>query len=1501
MIGQVREPMLLSVGDLISVVQVGYSVYKKVSSDPAWPDPNAIYVSSVKTTALGRAPQFKSPLGIRIDLDQDEFAYRLRAEGIDLTSFSPLAVDLNTDLNSKVAPILLQPGVLLGCDPTQIDLGWAKDLLRQAHMSYQDALMERWPNQSQFMVLAHLASKVRALADEQQNIYHSVLSAYIKSPSDRIATTTYTVLSRPERRPPDREFPRPELQPLFRELQEGELGNRVLITGEAGIGKSTFANALARRLLAAELLVLALDARDFRACRSEADLAHALELSGPLRDVLMSTASLREDKRLYIVVDQLDGAFDVALPGLIRDVARARLTGVTWIVFAKSSSTTEQEAVAAFRADDWHVESLDPLDDSWTHAELERLGIANPNQVLVDVCRIPMHLAVCGSMTAGQRVGLPSESSRAVLADIWRIGIQAALDKHPSTERHRLSAVLLELAVRAQASLDGEFGWTDLVNAELVETLESQRLLVLQGPTRGRFSHELIPVWVLAVDAANSQKRAGSLLDRIAPYRVHDLVVTISRQMDPQVLKEWEVRFVEDLLVDDRFLLSTREDALDHLLPKAGLPCADLVEVVIGALKRRSPLASSLLSRRLGPEWAQTLLDHGLLTAAPEPVDDTLPYWPAHTFLTRTASAHPQVVVEHFKRLRGHAQYRGQALDLLTSLPAQYAVACLDLILRFLVEQPHVAHFHIHRLFARFVEAHEWPSALTLLEAMLHPLSVSRTLGSLTTDVFWDQPNGVQLRVAHLLDDPESQAALAATIRHCPIDVLQLVETANRQVADLMQVGSHWIREVLDGHERASIYPAVDDLLEIQRDCLYELVRVDSTAARARLLDYLETPGLARRLALHVLARHSDRLRDLALASVDKPELWLDHTCSKELAELFQAIWPFIPLEHRSVLFEKLRSGEIWQARRTDSLDTDPLTKAYGDQLARDWFSLIAPSLDREQSAVLDQLIHQYGLARNPLPQARDTASSNIDDDPSDIAELQVLDGPTLIERARTTPISEPNPFYRVDRFAAHLARAIRNRRQELGPQIITLLDVRPTLANYLFNVTWRYDEGPCDPVEWALILEVAEKIVEVPATSKVFDQPAQSRINLDVVRMLESGLLVDDARMPEEHWPAACRLLAAIAHDPAPDEARQREMFDRRSKNPSSSAINIVINEPRTEALATLIDFCGWAKREKKRELQATLWPIIQSIWTQRSGQTSAQILADVYVLSDRLPWLAWLDRNFADQLSAQCLESHDQAVLEAAWRGLTLRHGPAYQVAHFSAGARRFLELDAAQDALREREPGNFALGLLGACVFQRGAYTGSLLEWAARNGSKALRQSLAYAAWRITSPESGSSPDDLADAWSACVPIGRDRLAALRALGSGFLGQDGELGYWQSFLTNHPDHVRIDDEPELVQLALLGFREGSAFDLRRWDEFVGVLERWHANTPARAAEIHLEAVQNRLAGGNRWMGQSEVERGFLRTALGNLASRGFAVNAIDRYQRAGFRMYDDLLHNS
>lgn len=1492
--------MLLSVGDLISALQVGYSVYKKVSSEPVWPDPDALYVSSVKTTVLGRAPQLKSPLGIRIELDQDEFANRLRAERIDLTTFSPLAVDLNVDLSRKVASILLQPGVLLGCDPTQIDLRWAIDLLQQAHQRYQDALMERWPDQTQFMVLAHLASKVRALADEHQTAYRSALSDYIKSSSDRIATTTYTVLSRPERRPPDREFPRPELQSLSRKLQEGETGNRVLITGEAGVGKSTFANALAREFLAGERLVLALDARNFRACQSEADLAHALELSGPLRDVLMSTASLRDDKRLYIVVDQLDGAFDVPLPGLIRDLARAHLAGVIWIVFAKSSSTTEREGVAAFRADDWHVESLDPLDASWTNAELNRLGITDPNQDLVDVCRIPMHMAVYGSMTVGQRAGLPSVSSRAVLADIWRARIQAVLDKHPSTERHRLSAVLLELAVRAQASPDGEFEWTDLLHAELVETLESHRLLALQGPTRGRFYHELIPVWVLAVDAARSQKHVGTLLDRIAPYRIHDVVIATTSQMDPQVLNEWEVRFIEDLLTDDRFLLSTREEVLDHLLPKVGLPHMDLVEVMIGALKRGDSLASSLLSYRLGPEWAQTLLDHGLFTEAPEPVDAYLPYWPAHAYLTRAASAHPQVVVEHFKRLRGHAQYRGRALGLLTSLPTQYAVACLDLIIRFFVEQPHTAHYHIHRLFARFVEAHEWASVLALLEAMLHPISVTRTPSSLTNDLFWGQLDGAHLRVGHLLDDPESQAALAATIRHRPIDVLQLVETANQQVADLMQVGSHWIRDVIAGHERASIYPAVDDLLEVQRDCLYELVRVDSTAVKARLAGYLEASGLARRLALHVLARHSDRLRDLALASVDKPELWRDQACSKELAELFQAIWPFIPLEHQGALFDKLWSGAIWQAQPTAPLDTVPLPKAYVDQLARDWLALIAPSLNGEQSAVLDQLIHQYGPARSPLPQARDTTWSNTDEDTSDSAELQALDGPTLIERARTVSVSEPDPFFRGDRFAIQLARAIRTRRQELGPQIITLLDVRPTLANHLFNVTWRYDEGPYDPAEWALILELAEKIVEVPATNTVFDQSTQSRINLDVVRMIESGVLRDDARMPEDHWPAACRLLAAIAHDPAPDEARQREMFARVSKDASASAINIVINEPRTEALATLIDFCCWAKREEKRELQATLWQVIQSTWAQRSGQASAQILADIYVLSDRLPWLAWLDRGFADQFSTRCLESHDQAILEAAWRGLALRHAPAYQIAQYSAGARRLLELDATKEVLREMEPGNFAFGLLGAHVHQRGAYVGSLLEWAVLNGSKALHRSFAFAAWRMTKPEGGNSPAKLADDWSACARIARDRLAAMRVPDSDSSENGGELGYWQSFLAGHPDHMQIDDEPELVQLALLGFRGGSAFDRLRWDEFIGVLQRWHASTPARAAEIHLEAVQNRLAGGNKWMVQSEVERAFLHTAIENLASRGFAVNAIDRYQRAGYRMYDDLLHN-
>ena len=327
-----------------------------------------------------------------------------------------------------------------------------------------------------------------------------------------------------------------------------EAGKPVLVTGEAGVGKSGVAYALCSPRADANLPVIYLDVRVYNSILCINDLSHMLELPGSFTESIRQVA---QNGGCRLIIDQLDSAATEA-------------SGNTFILLAKEvcQKANVQVVVLSRQQEGYERELLKPLIDigfeqipcnqlmySDSKSILKTVGVASPTDDLIELCRNLLNLDI----VARTRQNYPLWDFSLISSefDLWD-GYVQALSKVERQSPQGLTfgdQIIAEATKLAYAGLSAEEKVFQLIPPlnPAQSRLKSWSVIVPYEGYSYRFQHEKFRDFLYVRDAVGRGIMPADVLNEVHGYRVHSILLGMNT-MYPRIRPSTYAKFLREFL-----------------------------------------------------------------------------------------------------------------------------------------------------------------------------------------------------------------------------------------------------------------------------------------------------------------------------------------------------------------------------------------------------------------------------------------------------------------------------------------------------------------------------------------------------------------------------------------------------------------------------------------------------------------------------------------------------------------------------------------------------------------------------------------------------------------------------------------------------------------------------------------------------------------------------------------------------------------------------------------
>lgn len=301
-------------------------------------------------------------------------------------------------------------------------------------------------------------------------------------------------------------------------------GKQVMLTGDAGTGKSGIAAYLVQRARNANRVVLFLDARHIGHTHSEMEFRQHLGLRGPVANAI---ARAGRYKGCSLIIDQLDNTIGTSSSRLLIDLAASchSLESVEVVVISRKRESHEVQLLKKL-ADEGFVELTSfELDDSRVIELLGQLGISQLSSSLVELGRNLLNLELVG-MVKHQK---PDFDFAMLLeeVDLWEQYRQIWLEREAVISNTGDAEQMLAEAIRlARIGLNSEDrGFTfDYPASRQQQRLVSWNIIINIEGRLHRFSHEKLQDFLYAWDATQRGLMPSTVMTEIKPYRTRNIL-----------------------------------------------------------------------------------------------------------------------------------------------------------------------------------------------------------------------------------------------------------------------------------------------------------------------------------------------------------------------------------------------------------------------------------------------------------------------------------------------------------------------------------------------------------------------------------------------------------------------------------------------------------------------------------------------------------------------------------------------------------------------------------------------------------------------------------------------------------------------------------------------------------------------------------------------------------------------------------------------------------------
>jgi hypothetical protein len=317
-------------------------------------------------------------------------------------------------------------------------------------------------------------------------------------------------------------LPREEVTTIGEQISQGR---QIVLTGEAGTGKSGIAAILARNALTQGKVVLFLDSRRIGHVTNDGELRGVFDLRGPLYKAINRIA---KHKGCRIIIDQLDNIAGMESARLITDlvVDCLREPGeLEIIIVCRNKEPHESELLSKILSHGFIELTCHELSQGEVKHVLEEIGIPSSQMELVELGRNFLNLELIGQIHS-QR---PDFDFSALKDEVylWEAYITSWRSREDGAAGEEMLGRAMSLARQALNDPDGLFV-IDIPAPRAVDRLVSWGVISLTEGRRYRFRHEKFQDFIYAWDAADRGLKPGGILGEILDYRSRNVFKWVS-------------------------------------------------------------------------------------------------------------------------------------------------------------------------------------------------------------------------------------------------------------------------------------------------------------------------------------------------------------------------------------------------------------------------------------------------------------------------------------------------------------------------------------------------------------------------------------------------------------------------------------------------------------------------------------------------------------------------------------------------------------------------------------------------------------------------------------------------------------------------------------------------------------------------------------------------------------------------------------------------------------
>lgn len=316
-------------------------------------------------------------------------------------------------------------------------------------------------------------------------------------------------------------LPREEIERIEEQLKQGKA---VVLTGEAGTGKSGIGKKLADSATQRGIVAFLLDARRVGHIRSPDELRQYFGLNGPFDAAI---ARVGRHKKCRLIIDQLDNIAALSSATLLVELAIDcyGCEGVEIIVISRKREGYEANLINKLTTTGFVVLTSYPLNQDAVLDALNRLGISQSSE-LIDLSQNLLNLELIGTIKQQK----PSFDFTGLLdvVDLWEQYLRVLQEREQVGTSPRNAQEIIAEAVRLARiglnSADGTFQ-LDFPPLQSQVRLDSWGVIMQEEGRSYRFRHEKLQDFLYAWDATERNTMPKVVINEINPHRTRNIMI----------------------------------------------------------------------------------------------------------------------------------------------------------------------------------------------------------------------------------------------------------------------------------------------------------------------------------------------------------------------------------------------------------------------------------------------------------------------------------------------------------------------------------------------------------------------------------------------------------------------------------------------------------------------------------------------------------------------------------------------------------------------------------------------------------------------------------------------------------------------------------------------------------------------------------------------------------------------------------------------------------------